>query len=151
MAGKTAEDQPHPLDVALGMHIRLRRKELGLSQSGLANLVGVTFQQIQKYEVGTNRVSFSRLVEIAHALACKVTDLAFGLETSQPSARTKQIALLTAPGASELLEAYSRIESAKQRKMLRNLARQIGEDHADDGTSPSRHQSRIETTGGIFD
>ncbi len=70
MNDRTADHSPHPLDVALGCRIRLRRRELGLSQAHLARQLGITFQQVQKYERGTNRVSFSRFVEIAQALRC---------------------------------------------------------------------------------
>lgn len=65
----------HPLDIALGARIRLRRRELGLLQGELARQIGITFQQVQKYEHGANRVSFSRRVEIAHALDYSVHDL----------------------------------------------------------------------------
>jgi transcriptional regulator with XRE-family HTH domain len=70
-----AEHVSHPLDIALGARIRIRRKTLGLSQDDLASQIGLTFQQIQKYERGANRVSFSRLVDIARTLKCRVQDL----------------------------------------------------------------------------
>ena len=57
-----ADDEPHPLDVALGQSVRLRRRSLRMSQQALADAIGVSFQQVQKYERGTNLVSFSRLV-----------------------------------------------------------------------------------------
>jgi transcriptional regulator with XRE-family HTH domain len=60
------------IDVLVGKRIRLRRLELSISQSQLAEEVGLTFQQIQKYEKGTNRVSGSRLVQIASALEVKL-------------------------------------------------------------------------------
>ncbi|MGB8601547.1 MAG: helix-turn-helix transcriptional regulator, partial [Rhizomicrobium sp.] len=75
MTSYTEENSPHPLDIALGSRIRLRRRELGMSQEQLARQIGITFQQVQKYEHGANRVSFSRLVEIAQALRCGVVDL----------------------------------------------------------------------------
>jgi transcriptional regulator with XRE-family HTH domain len=59
---------PHPIDVMVGKRIRLRRVQLGLSQTELGQKLGVTFQQIQKYENGTNRVSCSRIYETAIAL-----------------------------------------------------------------------------------
>ena len=59
---------PNPLDKRAGALIRSRRTQLGLTQTDLAKLTGVTFQQIQKYERGANRVSYSRLVEISRAL-----------------------------------------------------------------------------------
>ncbi len=75
IAEQSQPPQPHPLDVELGRSIRKRRRELGLSQDQLGRMIGVTFQQVQKYEHGTNRVSFSRLVEIAHSLNCSVAEL----------------------------------------------------------------------------
>lgn len=62
-------------DVALGAAIRQRRMLLCLSQETLAEQIGVTFQQVQKYEKGANRVSWSRLVQIASALECSVPQL----------------------------------------------------------------------------
>lgn len=59
---------PHPIDVMVGKRIRLRRVQLGLSQTELGQKLGVTFQQIQKYENGTNRVSCSRIYETSVAL-----------------------------------------------------------------------------------
>ena len=75
MKTREQEHTPNKLDVALGLRIRQRRKSLGVSQTALADSIGLTFQQIQKYERGFNRVSFSRLVDIAHALNCRVIDL----------------------------------------------------------------------------
>jgi transcriptional regulator with XRE-family HTH domain len=129
---KTLENgSPHPLDVALGSRIRLRRRELGFSQEQLARAVGITFQQVQKYEHGTNRVSFSRLVEIAHALNCGVTDIVGDLDqpgTTAPFSR--HVASLNEPGAAELLEAYASITSPRHRRAILNLARQLAEGNA---------------------
>ena len=63
---------PNPIDMHVGSRIRLRRTLLGMSQTALAETVGLTFQQVQKYEKGTNRVSSSRLVDLAKALAVSV-------------------------------------------------------------------------------
>ena len=63
------------MDVALGAAVRIRRRTIGISQEALAEQCGVSFQQIQKYENGANRISFSRLVQIARALKCRVVDL----------------------------------------------------------------------------
>jgi len=76
---------PHPLDIELGRYIRKRRRELGLSQDQLGRMIGVTFQQVQKYEHGTNRVSFSRLVEIAQSLNCSVAELIGDLGNTKAS------------------------------------------------------------------
>lgn len=58
----------HPLDTAIGNQLRLRRKMMGLSQSALAKRMGITFQQVQKYERGTNSMSARRLFEVAQIL-----------------------------------------------------------------------------------
>ncbi|HEY2658591.1 MAG TPA: helix-turn-helix transcriptional regulator [Caulobacteraceae bacterium] len=113
--------EPNHLDVALGLHIRQRRKSLGMSQSTLAAAVGLTFQQIQKYERGFNRVSFSRLVDISHALDCRVTDLIADLDTADaasPQLR-EQNALLGLSGASAFLTAYSALPAPLQRALLK--------------------------------
>src|SRR5687767_11662651 len=60
-------------DVLIGAKVRLRRKELGLSQQKLAATLGITFQQIQKYEKGTNRIGAGRLMEIAASLGVPIT------------------------------------------------------------------------------
>ncbi len=132
MAHGSDEHTPHPLDIALGARVRLRRKELGLSQDQLARAVGITFQQVQKYEHGTNRISFSRLVEICEALECGIVDLIGNLDKSKTSASlSRQIGFLTEPGATDLLEAYASIDSPKRRRAILNLARQLASDQAE--------------------
>ena len=64
---------PNPIDVHVGARIRLRRTLLGISQSALAEAIGLTFQQVQKYEKGMNRVSSSRLMDVANALDVSVS------------------------------------------------------------------------------
>ena len=128
MAISTDDNSPHPLDVALGSRIRLRRRELGLSQEQLARQVGITFQQVQKYEHGTNRVSFSRLVEISQALRCGVIDLVGDLDKSKASSLfSRHVARLNEPGAADLLEAYAAIQSPKHKRAILNLAKQLAE------------------------
>lgn len=66
--GRTPSGAPNPIDVHVGARMRLRRTLLGLSQEKLGELIGLTFQQIQKYERGANRVSCSRLFDLSRAL-----------------------------------------------------------------------------------
>ncbi len=66
--GRTPDGEPNPIDVHVGNRIRLRRTLLGLSQEKLASLLGLTFQQVQKYERGMNRVGASRLWDIGKVL-----------------------------------------------------------------------------------
>src|SRR3954451_23140395 len=70
--GRRKAEGPHPTDVHVGSRVRLRRNDLGLSQEKLAQDLGLTFQQIQKYERGSNRIGASRLFEIARILGVSV-------------------------------------------------------------------------------
>lgn len=67
------KDGPHPIDIHVGQRVRERRTLLGLSQSHLAEQVGLTFQQIQKYERGTNRISASRLWQLSDVLGVSIS------------------------------------------------------------------------------
>jgi transcriptional regulator with XRE-family HTH domain len=118
-----------PVDVAVGARIRLLRKMRGLSQQSLAEAAGVTFQQIQKYERGTNRVSASMLVKIAHALNAPVAEL-FGEASAAASAMDEVAALLSQPGALELLRAYSRLPRGAPRAALVDFVRSLNESAA---------------------
>jgi len=132
MSRKSEDEPPHPLDIALGARVRLRRKELRLSQGDLGEAVGITFQQMQKYEHGINRISFSRLVAISHALKLRVADLIGDLDKKKPTgALTRQMAYLAEPGASELFAAYSSLDSPKRRRAVINLARQLARSDAE--------------------
>jgi transcriptional regulator with XRE-family HTH domain len=119
-----ADALPHPLDIALGQSVRLRRKDLRMSQQVLADAIGVSFQQVQKYERGTNRISFSRLVEIAHTLDCRVGDLIQNLDDPGTGAqkRMEDLSKLQIPGAIELLDAYAAIKSIRLRQTVLELA-----------------------------
>lgn len=74
------QQQPHPVDLAVGARIRTRRMAIGMSQEKLGERLGVTFQQVQKYEKGSNRVSASRLAALADALDVPVAWLFTGIE-----------------------------------------------------------------------
>jgi transcriptional regulator with XRE-family HTH domain len=113
-----------PVDVAVGARIRLLRKLRGLSQQALAEAAGVTFQQIQKYERGANRVSASMLSRIAAALDTPVAEM-FG-ETTQASGAIDEVAVLLAePGALELLRAYTTLPRGPARAALVDFVRAL--------------------------
>jgi transcriptional regulator with XRE-family HTH domain len=108
------------MDIALGAAVRIRRRSLGISQEALAEKCGVSFQQIQKYENGANRISFSRLVQIARALHCRVVDLMDVLDTPEGEG-ARDIELLTrmrTPGALELLSAFERLNPDTRASLL---------------------------------
>jgi transcriptional regulator with XRE-family HTH domain len=129
MKNSDVTSAPNRLDVALGLQIRQRRRALGVSQTALAEAVDITFQQIQKYERGFNRVSFSRLVAIAHALDCRVVDLVADLddETVPTPLFRQDTAHLRVVGAPELLAGYAAAPAALQRVILK-LVKALADD-----------------------
>ncbi|MDE2488814.1 MAG: helix-turn-helix transcriptional regulator [Alphaproteobacteria bacterium] len=112
--------KPHPLDVAAGQRIRERRRSLGLSQQQLARSVGVTFQQIQKYELGSNRMGVSRLAQIAFALSCRVQDLVEGLDAGNIGQVEPLNRLLSEANALELLETYAALPARFRGALLQH-------------------------------
>lgn len=108
-----------PIDVAVGAKIRLRRKQLGISQNALANAIGVTFQQVQKYERGANRVSASALVRVAKALDMPVA----ALFDNEPDAAPNLFSAVGAPGAADMLAAFAAIPNNESRQALLAVAR----------------------------
>lgn len=118
----------HPVDVHVGKRIRHRRWVNGTTQQQLADKVGIKFQQIQKYETGMNRVSASRLWDIAHALG---VDVAFFFEGLDGSAMAENAAgmpsdILSDKEALDLLRSYYAIPE-NQRRRLFDLARVLSE------------------------
>ncbi|WP_332772172.1 helix-turn-helix domain-containing protein [Phenylobacterium sp.] len=115
---------PDPVDIAIGARMRLRRKSLGISQGALADQIGVSFQQVQKYERGANRVSGSTLVAVAAALATTVGWLV-GEEGAISDAADEIVQALAMSGAVDLLEAFVDIPKASARTALVALAREM--------------------------
>jgi len=115
---------PDPVDVAIGARLRLRRKSLNLSQGALAARIGVTFQQVQKYERGANRVSGSMLVAVAEALETSVGWLV-GEESKGGEEAEALLQSLSVSGAQELLEAFAAIARPAARHALIALAREM--------------------------
>ena len=111
----TEERSPNPVDLHVGGRIRMRRRILGVSQEKLAEALGLTFQQVQKYERGANRVSASKLYEIAKTLQAPITYFFEGLAdpvSSDPDEEHSEQAmhdfLMTAEGL-ELASLFPRI------------------------------------------
>ena len=120
---------PEPMDIALGAAVRIRRRTIGMSQEALAEQCGVSFQQIQKYENGANRISFSRLVQIAKALRCRVTDLmdVFDGPDQETEADLNLLTRMRTPGALDLLTGFEKLAPEVRSSLLsfvRTLANQ---------------------------
>jgi transcriptional regulator with XRE-family HTH domain len=127
---------PDPIDIAVGHRIRVRRKWLGVSQSSLAEHLGVSFQQVQKYERGANRVSASMLVKIAQKLDTSVAELVG--ESSEPRGDESLYEKLAIPGAVQLLEAFASVQQPSLRTAILNLTRSLIEDSGQASDSPKR-------------
>lgn len=126
---------PNPVDRHVGLRIRLRRKELGVSQEKLAESIGLTFQQVQKYERAANRVSASKLWEMARALKTSVSYFYEGLgdPASAPLGRNSEDGdgvhdFLLTPEGMELATLFPRIRRTKVRRRLLDLVRTMAEE-----------------------
>lgn len=118
----------HPVDVHVGKRVRHRRWMVGMTQQQLAEKVGIKFQQIQKYETGMNRVSASRLWDIAAALSVPVSFFFEGLENvgAGDSANAIPGDILADKEALELVRSYYAIPE-NQRRRLFELARVLSD------------------------
>ncbi len=105
-----------PIDVAVGVRILLQRRAAGLTQAQLAEALGITFQQVQKYERGDNRISASMLVRAARALQTRVAALVG--EGAPPGASPDALSALQTRGPPELLAAYAGIEREDDRNLV---------------------------------
>lgn len=145
---KADTEGPNPVDIYVGSKVKSRRLILGLSQEELAKAIGLTFQQVQKYERGTNRISVSRLVDICKVLKVPVDyffDGSFAL-TGKPAGMrnaaakgfsdAKQESLEPDPmmkrDVLELVRAYSRISNPQLKKQLLEMAKAMSNTDADE-------------------
>ena len=124
---------PNPIDRHVGLRIRMRRKELGISQERLAESIGLTFQQVQKYERAANRVSASKLWEMSRALNTTIAYFYEGLsDTPEPVGsnqprETVQDFLMTPEGL-ELASSFPRIAHGRVRRKILDLVRVMSEE-----------------------
>lgn len=132
------ERSPNPVDVHVGMRVRMRRKMKGVSQEALANQLKLTFQQVQKYERGSNRISASKLYEIARALETPVAWFFEGLaETGSENGMSEAPAIylhegMTTPEAGDLLSAFGKLRRRRLRRRIVELVKAIADEEDDD-------------------
>lgn len=118
-------DGPDPIDVAVGLRLRSLRQAVRMSQEVLGRHLGISFQQIQKYESGTNRISASMLVKAARAFDVKPTALL--PEEGEAEAYRPAVLNIIARmnSVEELVETFSRIKSPRLRRAVLRLARSL--------------------------
>jgi transcriptional regulator with XRE-family HTH domain len=126
---------PTSTDVLVGSRVRFRRTEIGLTQQVLAEKLGVTFQQVQKYEKGTNRIGAGRLQEVSKALGVPITYFFQSLSGEEVAGEDQGSAakIMRVSGASDLLRAYAQIENATIRRAVLDLVRKLA--GAEDGVA----------------
>jgi transcriptional regulator with XRE-family HTH domain len=131
-----AKKAPNPIDKHVGARVRMRRMMLNMSQEKLGDALGLTFQQVQKYEKGTNRIGASRLQQIAHILQVPVSFFFEGAPhlpgqiggmNEAPSPPYVSDFLATSDGLS-LTKAFMRIKNSKLRRRIVDLVEQIAGD-----------------------
>ena len=130
-----ATRKPDPVDIEVGQRIKIQRLAAGLSQTELGESIGVTFQQVQKYEKGTNRIGASRLQQISHILQVPVSFFFEGAPNLPHATRTEGLSeapspayvsdfLATSDGLA-LTKAFMRISDSKLRRRIVDLVEQI--------------------------
>jgi transcriptional regulator with XRE-family HTH domain len=128
-----AKKAPNPIDKHVGSRVRMRRMMLGMSQEKLGDALGLTFQQVQKYEKGTNRIGASRLQQISQILQVPVAFFFEGVPGEfEPAPGTQEAPspayvsdfLATSDGLS-LTKAFMRIKDAKLRRRIVDLVQQM--------------------------
>ena len=139
MANNDQEKTPNPVDLYVGGRVRMRRRTLGFSQEKLAEDLGLTFQQVQKYERGANRVSASKLYEIARSLSAPISYFFDGLTdpmagpdvAGTPVDNFVHDFLMTNEGV-ELASLFPKIKRAKTRRRLLDLVKTLADEDGDE-------------------
>jgi transcriptional regulator with XRE-family HTH domain len=139
--GRTPSGKPNPIDVHVGGRVRLRRTLLGMSQEKLGEALGLTFQQVQKYERGANRIGASRLFDLSRVLDVPVS---FFFDDMSDETKSQAPSLLLGGGLEEppqpfdrdpmtkretleLVRAYYRISDPQVRKRVYELAKALAD------------------------
>jgi transcriptional regulator with XRE-family HTH domain len=131
------ERRSTPVDAYVGRRLKQRREDLNMSQERLAEMLGISFQQVQKYERGLNRVGASRLFQLCGIMSVDSSFFFDGLspvavpslaEATPDFDTLSTAALLAAPGALELLADYARLKSTAQRKKVLELIKLLADD-----------------------
>lgn len=131
MSGKPFH--PTSVDEHIGQRVQLRRTMMGLSQKDLAQICGVTFQQIQKYETAGNRISASRLFELSTALETPVSFFFAGLPGNMPETRSGKLRVseqknndpLSKNESLQLINLYWKLPHDEQRKLILQMLRSL--------------------------
>jgi transcriptional regulator with XRE-family HTH domain len=128
--------QANPIDVQVGNRVRIRRMLIGMSQERLGDMLGLTFQQVQKYEKGVNRIGAGRLFEVARILNVPVDFFYEGVSaqlagqpgTSEPEGTPPVMEFVSSGEGLQLSLAFMKIKDAKVRKRVLDLVKSLAEE-----------------------
>lgn len=145
-------DTPHPIDVHVGARVRARRRLLGITQERLGEALGLTFQQVQKYERGSNRISASRLFELSRILAVPVTYFYEGAEAEavagEETAALPEVAAapfgneqLSSRETHDLLRSYYALPDPQVRRRFLDLLKAVSESAAAEDCEPAQRMA----------
>ena len=135
--GRMPSGKPNPVDVHVGNRVRLRRTLLGMSQEKLGESLGLTFQQVQKYERGANRIGASRLWDLSRVLDCPVAFFFEEMDQETASASPRNLSVetpdlepregdqMTKRETLELVRAYYKIRDYHVRRRIYELAKSL--------------------------
>ena len=132
------DKKPHPIDIHVGARVRMRRTMLGMSQDKLGDSLGLTFQQIQKYEKGVNRIGASRLFEIAKVLEIPIqflfedfdrfTNTPYGFAENAPDSDSSMLMdFLSSPEGIQLCRHFAQIEDPRVRRRVIDLVKTLSD------------------------
>jgi transcriptional regulator with XRE-family HTH domain len=127
-AKKKSRADSSAIDKIIGQNVRIQRLAKRVSQSQLGKHLGLTFQQIQKYENGKNRIGSGRLLQIAEFLEIKPMSLFSGIEIAAPGDQVDVIEILAEPQCLRLLQAFKNIRDSAVRRTLVTLVENISMD-----------------------
>lgn len=125
MKHQVATKAPNPVDKHVGSRVRMRRMMLSMSQEKLGDGLGLTFQQVQKYEKGTNRIGASRLQQIANILQVPVAFFFEGIKTMQMPNHDYINSFLSSKDGLSLSKSFMKIKDAKVRRSIVDLVEQV--------------------------
>ncbi len=143
-------DAPHPIDIHVGARVRARRRLLGITQEKLGEALGLTFQQVQKYERGSNRISASRLFELSRILAVPVTYFYEGAEAldgsgggtlPEAAALPFEAEQLSSRETHDLLRFYYSLPDPQVRRRFLDLLRSIASVPEDEANASGQRKA----------
>ena len=131
-SGGVLKKQTNPIDIQVGNRVRIRRMLIGMSQERLGDLLGLTFQQVQKYEKGVNRIGAGRLYEVSRILNVPVDFFYEGVAASgqEPEGTPSVMEFVSSGEGLQLALAFMKIKDVRVRKRMLDLVKSLAEEES---------------------